>query len=61
MKSKINSICKASVEYIPLAFLFFNLFSFHPKLSQTFLYLEAEKATDQKFGSKSRLKTLKIE
>lgn len=31
------------------------------KSKQTFLYLEAEKATDQKFGSKSRLKTLKIE
>ena len=25
------------------------------------MYLEAEKATDQKFGSKSRLNTLKIE
>ena len=37
-----------------------NLFSFLPKLSQTFLYLEAENATDQKFGSKSRLKTLKV-
>ena len=39
----------------------FNLFLFLPKLSQTFLYLEAEKATDQKFGSKCRLSTLKIE
>ena len=37
------------------------LFLFLPKLSQTFLYLEVEKATDQKFGSKSRLNTLKIE
>ena len=37
------------------------LFLFFPKLSRTFLYLEVEKATDQKFGSKSRLNTLKIE
>lgn len=37
------------------------LFLFFPKFSQTFLYLEVEKATDQKFGSKSRLNTLKIE
>ena len=40
---------------------FSNLFSFLLKLSQTFLYLEVKKATDQKFGSKSRLNTLKIE
>ena len=49
------------MEYSTGVFVFSNLFSFLPKLSQTFLYLEAEKATDQKFGSKSRLNTLKIE
>ena len=41
------------MEYSTGVFVFSNLFSFLPKLSQTFLYLEAEKATDQKFGSKS--------
>ena len=59
-KRKINSICKASVESFHWRFYFFYLFSFLPKLSQTFLYLEVEKATDQKFESKSRISILKI-
>ena len=59
-KRKINSICKASVESFHWRFYFFYLFSFLPKLSQTFLYLEVEKATDQKFESKSRISTLII-
>ena len=49
------------MEYSTGVFIFLIFFSLFPKLSQTFLYLEVEKATDQKFGSKSRLKPLKIE
>lgn len=60
IKEKSIVFVRRQWSYFHWRFYFFNLFSFLPKLSQTFLYLEVEKAADQKFESKSRISTLKI-
>ena len=57
---ELNDVNLSLIHIFHWRFYFFYLFSFLPKLSQTFLYLEVEKATDQKFESKSRISTLII-